>query len=980
MINQHDNPWAGLSAYKDPESCSDPLKFCGRNIESYDVSQLIDDNILVTLYGKSGTGKTSLLNAGVFPRLRDKRYLPISIRLAMEANGTSFQACILLTIKKVLADKNYQTKTYDVIPMPKDEQVQEYLWSFFARNHFTDEEGRSIFPVIVLDQFEEVFKNRKSEAEVLLRQMNYMMDESHALSDRTVNGGRYTYDFNYRFVISIREDDLYSLEDSIDNNYLNAMKFCRYRLRCLSDDGAREAILLPGEGLFDEHEKEQIADAIIETARNTEDGTIGTNIISLICSRLYIESRKTRTQQISSELVKNYIADNPFEKYYYEATAGFSNKERSYIERHLIDSSGRRNSISESDFFKHIKNGEALLEGPQKILQRISISTDSKDNRIELIHDSFCAPLAELKQKRLLRKRLRMFFVSMCITAISVAVIALVLYQKRQVEKLNSAMLENNSRFVAEKASTLVDEGDSYTARLLALAILPPNRPYVVEAEAALRNAACHNSAVLKGHKNCVCFVSFSNDGKQVISRSEDSTTIYWDANNGRMITPHDPIRIADRATTIDGHKSARICEGIDNSKIEIYDTRTGRIYHKLDGHKGKVNAIAVSPNGELLASASDDNSIKLWDISDGKEIIAFVGHSNDVTCLSFSPDGNRLVSGSKDNTVRLWDIANYSEKTNLTSTTIIWPGSSFSQNGKYIAAIADSSLFGVWETENGNKKYSYQGPQNIRRVAFDPTQEDILILASGKTLYYWNAKTTLFSDSLIGHKGIITSIKADHNGKYVLSSSFDSTAIIWDAQTKKQIRILAGHGARINYATFSRNANLVATASDDNTVKIWETKTGSCLHTLIGHEKAVISVDFSPNEKLLASTSKDNTIKIWNVQTGKCIKTINGHLNEMLAVQFYSDDILVSASSTDGLIKVWDIPTGTLLSSYGIMCKLLRNILVVPDNNTILSVFSNGTCEKWRFPSIEELIQDCQKKMENVQLSSEDKRKYYIQ
>ena len=175
--------------------------------------------------------------------------------------------------------------------MPADEQSPDYLWSFFARTRFTDHEGRTVFPVIVLDQFEEVFRNRRDDAEVLLRQIAYLMDESHALTARVINDQPYRYDFNFRFVASIREDDLYRLEDSIDNNYLPELKRCRYRLRSLSEQGARDVILIPGDDLFKQEDQDTIVKAIVGKSRN-EDGSISTNIISLLCSRIYVDFQK----------------------------------------------------------------------------------------------------------------------------------------------------------------------------------------------------------------------------------------------------------------------------------------------------------------------------------------------------------------------------------------------------------------------------------------------------------------------------------------------------------------------------------------------------------------------------------------------------------------------------------------------------------------------------------------------------------------
>lgn len=982
MIKEYDNPWAGLSAYQDPDNCAEPLKFCGRNNDSYDVTQLIEDNLLVTLYGKSGTGKTSLLNAGVFPRLRHLRYLPISIRLAMEANGISFQTCVLSTISRVLSSRNYHTTSYDVIPMPEDERDQEYLWSFFARNHFMDEAGNDIFPVIVFDQFEEIFKNKRREAEVLLRQMNYLMDGNHELSDRIVNGERYTYDYNYRFVISIREDDLYSLEDSIDNNYLNSMKFCRYRLRSLSDDGAREAILLPGEGLFNEQEKDQIADTIINTARNPEDGTISTNVLSLICSRLYIESRKIKSQQVSSELVNNYIADNPFEKYYYEATAGFSNKERAYIERHLIDSSGRRNSISEADFFKHVKNGEALLNGPQKILQRISISSDSKDNRIELIHDSFCAPLAELKQKRLLRKRLRLFFISMCVTALSVGVAAFIFYQKHQMEKLNLSMLENNSRFVSEKASMLTDEGDSYTARLLSLAVLPPNRPYVIEAEAALRKASYHESAILKGHRECLCFVSFSDDGKKVISMSKDSMTIIWDANNGRMIKSKGPTPAPkDNTNALSNNDLLRARISNDSTDIELCDSKTGRIIHTLKGHTGRINAIKFSPDSVLLASASDDNTIKIWDIENGREKRTLVGHTNYVTCLSFSPDGNRIVSGSEDNTVRLWDVhGNNAERIKLDGRNVMM-NPCFSPDGKHIASASFiDGVITVWDAQTGRSVHSFTGDRYIKNICFHPTDKQILVTTADSTLRVWSMKGGSLLHTLTGHHRNIHSITFSQDGKYLASASSDKTVMIWDAHSYKHLRTLSEHTEEVNHVSFSHDGNTIASASNDKTIKVWDIKTGKCLKTLAGHNDGIVYVSYSPNDKLIVSASDGNTIKIWDVASKQAIKSFKSHKGKMMYVSFLSDDLMVSASQEDGLIRVWDVNSETILCDLDGYNSMLMSVFSFPECHQINSVFYDGVSERWEYPSLQELKRKAEEQFKDADLSREQKREYYIE
>lgn len=421
------NPWAGLASYEDPETAKRKLKFCGRDDDSYDVTKLIIGNIFVTLYGKSGIGKTSLLNAGVFPELRDEHYTPLSLRLGMrdEQAPNSYQSIIINCINRSMS----RIETVNVIDEQLDENAVDFLWNYFARHRFYDKNDKPSSPVMVFDQFEEVFRTNREEAEMLLRQLDYINDKDHTLYNCTIDDRPYRYETNFRFVVSIREDDLYRLEDCIDNCYLPALKRCRYRLRSLSEQGARDVILIPGRGLFRNEEQESIVQTIIKIARNKEDHSISTNLLSLICNRLYVDFQRHHDLDfINQTLVDGFIKDNPIERFYNEATRGFSNREKNYIEDHLVDSTGRRNSLPESDFLLHVKNGSKLLEGNARILQRISTSSDGSSFRVELIHDSFCEPLAFLKEKRERRKRIKWMAAAAGIFLFMLGIISSILY------------------------------------------------------------------------------------------------------------------------------------------------------------------------------------------------------------------------------------------------------------------------------------------------------------------------------------------------------------------------------------------------------------------------------------------------------------------------------------------------------------------------------------------------------------------------
>ena len=124
------NPWAGLASYADPEKADRKLKFCGRDDESYDLAKLIENNVFVTLYGKSGIGKTSLLNAGVFPELREGHFTPISLRLGMKDADKSYQSILVENIALTAST----IKSIDVVPEQKDFNAVDYLWNYFTRS------------------------------------------------------------------------------------------------------------------------------------------------------------------------------------------------------------------------------------------------------------------------------------------------------------------------------------------------------------------------------------------------------------------------------------------------------------------------------------------------------------------------------------------------------------------------------------------------------------------------------------------------------------------------------------------------------------------------------------------------------------------------------------------------------------------------------------------------------------------------------
>lgn len=403
-VSDDSNPWAGLMSYADPAAGGAAQRFCGRDREIIDLFYLVDNNFIVTLYGKSGIGKTSLLNAGLFPRLRAEGYHPVPVRLGLVSDEDIVGRIIELVdsdMKQSYGDGSIEICNIGTINASASDSR---LWRYFATHRFHDKAGEVVFPVVVFDQFEEVLRHNGAGALELLRELSFIADPHNAIADGIVDGKPYTYDFNFRFVLSIREDDLYRLEDIVDRNFIARIKDSRYRLQNLSDEGAASVVGDIGEPYIEPADRERVVSLVTTASRSAEEGLVNTNMLSLLCYRMYQRYTDSKASKITAAMVDNYISANPFEEYYEEAVKGLSESEKRFIEDRLIDPDGRRASVSEKEFNTHVHNSSRLFDGRSRILQRVSAGTGSKSTNVELLHDAMCPTILRNRTLRLERK------------------------------------------------------------------------------------------------------------------------------------------------------------------------------------------------------------------------------------------------------------------------------------------------------------------------------------------------------------------------------------------------------------------------------------------------------------------------------------------------------------------------------------------------------------------------------------------------
>jgi len=274
------------------------------------------------------------------------------------------------------------------------------------------------------------------------------------------------------------------------------------------------------------------------------------------------------------------------------------------------------------------------------------------------------------------------------------------------------------------------------------------------------------------------------------------------------------------------------------------------------------VNAVAIAPNHQTIASASDDKTIRLWDIDTRALLFTLPGQAR-VNAVSFHPQKvDLLASSSHDRTVQLWDLQTQQSQ----------------------------SLAG--------HRYA------VNAVAWSADGE---ILASGsadKMVKLWSATGELIT-TLEGHRLAVNAIAFSPEGSIVLSASADLSVRVWNYQTFKLLQVLAGHTGAVTAIAFAPNGQLFATGSEDRTIRLWNTA-WECVGTLPGHPWLVSGLTFSSDSRTLLSSSWDQTVKLWDVETGDELESLVGHTDSVTSVAIAGNGGAIVSGSKDRTVRVW--------------------------------------------------------------------------
>jgi WD40 repeat protein len=429
------------------------------------------------------------------------------------------------------------------------------------------------------------------------------------------------------------------------------------------------------------------------------------------------------------------------------------------------------------------------------------------------------------------------------------------------------------------------------------------------------------------------------------------------------------PIAVLSLAISPDGK---RVGGGCSDKTVRVWDAATGQETLTLTASTGRVNCVAISPDGKRIVSSSGpENTAKVWDAVTGQEVLTLRGHTSGVTHVAISPDGRRIAGSSgatdivkPDGTMRLWDAATGQEVLTLKHTARL--GSvAFSPDSKRIAAASGDKTVRVWDAATGQETLTLRGHTGFAlSVAFSPNGRRIVSGSGDKTVRVWDAATGHETYTLIGHTGAVYCVAYSPDGQGIVSASEDKSVKVWLAASGLEVLTFRGHTGGVTCVAFSPDSRRVASVSGE--VKVWDaaadkellfpTKGGvisrlapspngqriacACLggngyvqvwDTAAGKEPLTIHtgqvdcVAFSPDSRRIVTGNWDKaargcTVKVWDAATGWDTLTFRGHTGAVSSVAFSPDGTRIASAGsswsaagklTSGEVRVWDAATG---------------------------------------------------------------------
>jgi len=513
-------------------------------------------------------------------------------------------------------------------------------------------------------------------------------------------------------------------------------------------------------------------------------------------------------------------------------------------------------------------------------------------------------------------------------TGVVIALSALTVWALFSREQAIHNQKTAESNLLAIRAADVLETDNTKALRLAeaAYAILENDPPVAAQQILSKAFHTLHDKtlfyAVNLQHGDEVTAAAFSPTGDSLLTASWDGTAKIWDIQGNSLKTlDHGSDKITFAAFSPGGKM---ILTATQEGMLLLWD---------LDGtprdtmqHAEEINSAVFSPDEKVLLTACADDTSRLWNLKG--ELLAKLVHSKQITSAVFNSAGQRILTASADYTAKLWDLQGHLLKT-LDKHRRQINKAAFSPDGRLFLTASSDGSAGLWDSLGNFLRFLPHAANNrVNTAEFSPDGKSILTASADYTAKLWDVQGNLLYSLRHGDK--VTSAAFSPDGQYIITASADSTARIWDR--KGDLLAILKHHNEVKQAVFSPDGRQVLTASKDGTAKLWNLQD-------------VHLMDFNKNGQFAAfSPDSEGIITVWN--SGAWLWNYQGDFidsveldNQINSTLFSPRDKRILFVLDDGTARLWSSVEKRIVTTLRHGEQKINSAVFSPDGNQILTV-----------------------------------------
>ncbi|GAB3460826.1 nSTAND1 domain-containing NTPase [Actinophytocola sediminis] len=498
------------------------------------------------------------------------------------------------------------------------------------------------------------------------------------------------------------------------------------------------------------------------------------------------------------------------------------------------------------------------------------------------------------------------------------------------------------SRQVADRALAMRSSQPDTAALLSAAAFgLSPT----AEARGALLSTTAGRAyqADLLGHTDAVSRAEFTRDGNMLATVSRDRTLILWDvANRTRIarLTDHDAWL---RSVALSPDSQHAVTGGDDNTVAVWHIPRRTRTTF-LTGHHGRVRAMVFSPDGTTLITADDTGTILFWETNGWTRTAAATVPGALIRTMAVSQDGRTLAIAVDDGRLVLWDLPSGTVRRTVDAHSSTVADVTISPDGTLVATAGHDGTVGLWRLADGVGVARLTGhTDQVRTVEFTEDGRSLITAGIDHTIMLWDTRLRIARARLTGLTHNVYALAVHPRTGLVATAGEDRKVVLWDPA--KPSLVLAGDADSTGDITYSPDGRLLVTATGTRAM-VWDARTRAPLAILPATMDTVI---FSPDSRLLASAGGDRlAIDLWDTRRFTRVAVLTGPEGPVLDLAFNTDGSLLAAGAVDGLVHLWDVKRRANLATLDGHTGPVNGVAFSPDSQTLATAGHDELVMLW--------------------------------